>query len=33
MVPERANAKKSFTFGCGDPAGCKSGRLGGWITQ
>ena len=38
MVPNRAEAQKSFTYGpCGGngnwPNGCPSGRLGGWITR
>jgi hypothetical protein len=38
MVPNRAEAQKTFSYGCGNawdkwPNGCPSGRLGGWITR
>ena len=38
MVPNRDDAKKSFTYGCKNawdkwPNGCPSGRLGGWIVK
>ena len=38
MVPNRAEAKPDFSFGCSNawdrwPNGCPSGRLGGWIIK
>jgi hypothetical protein len=38
IVPDRAGAKPSFSYGCYNawdkyPQGCPSGRLGGWITR
>jgi glucose-6-phosphate dehydrogenase assembly protein OpcA len=37
-VPNRADAEKTFTYGCSNawdrwPNGCPSGRLGGWISK
>lgn len=38
IVPDRAGAQPSFTYGCSNawdklPNGCPSGRLGGWLTR
>ena len=38
MVPNPADAKKDFSYGCSGawdkwPNGCPSGRLGGWVTK
>jgi len=34
LVPNRAEAKPSFSYGCGNAADkCPSGRIGGWLTR